>query len=59
MFSPNESIRELKLWRVNKNFQQAVNEVVTYQMHHSQAKVSGLQTDIMQIEESKMQQVAD
>ena len=45
MFSPKESIVQLKLWNVNKNFYRATKEVIPYQLKNSYARIEELQDE--------------
>lgn len=53
MYSPEESIVRLKLWRVSKSFYRATKEVVPYQLQQSQGKIDAIQAEMQAFEETK------
>ena len=44
MLTPRESVLQLKLWRVNRNFHLAMKEVIALQLGEAQAMIDELDT---------------
>ena len=57
-FTPEHTVKSLKLYQVSRGFKQAVTEAMKYQFDQSHFRIDRLNTDIMQIEESKMEDIA-
>ena len=42
MLHPEESVQQLKLFKVSKTFKAALDEVISFQLHQSKSKINAL-----------------